>query len=116
MHPDHPAVALYLELLKGCLTDSLRPESFVPLQLPTGGLTQRAKRAALRTLQSLLGQRRLELVRQVRFDLSTRSEGRDWPAQAETMIGRKRLDQLQSCVKEVLRQHIPGDLSECGVW
>jgi O-methyltransferase len=40
----------------------------------------------------------------------------DWPAQAETMIGRKRLSQLQHCVEEVLRENIPGDLIECGVW
>jgi O-methyltransferase len=32
------------------------------------------------------------------------------------MIGRKRLSQLQHCIEEVLHEHIPGDLIECGVW
>jgi O-methyltransferase len=32
------------------------------------------------------------------------------------MIGRKRLDQLQSCIEEVLRENVPGDLIECGAW
>jgi hypothetical protein len=32
------------------------------------------------------------------------------------MIGRKRLSHLQRCIEEVLREHIPGDLIECGVW
>ena len=32
------------------------------------------------------------------------------------MIGLKRLDNLQSCVEQVLRDGIPGDLIETGVW
>src|SRR5215469_5808702 len=45
-----------------------------------------------------------------------RATGRDWPSEAETMIGRVRLDHLQQCVERVLRQNIPGDLLEAGVW
>lgn len=33
-----------------------------------------------------------------------------------SMIGNKRLDQLQMCVETVLDERIPGDLVECGVW
>jgi len=116
MHPDHPAVALYLDLLESCLTDSLRPNSFVELVPDRGGLTRRLKWAALRTVQGLLQPWRLDLVRSVPFDPSARLEGMDWPAQAETMIGRKRLDQLRSCIEEVLLLGIPGDLIECGAW
>ncbi len=32
------------------------------------------------------------------------------------MIGRKRLDHLQACVETVLREEVPGDLIETGVW
>ena len=35
---------------------------------------------------------------------------------AHTMIGRKRLNNLQYQVETVLRDGIPGDLIECGVW
>jgi O-methyltransferase len=45
-----------------------------------------------------------------------RATGRDWPSEAETMIGRVRLDHLQQCVERVLKQEIPGDLLEAGVW
>jgi O-methyltransferase len=45
-----------------------------------------------------------------------REEGRDWPSAAETMIGLKRLDNLQDCVADVLRKRVPGDLIEAGVW
>jgi O-methyltransferase len=116
MCPNHPAVAFYLELLQSCLTDELRPESFVRLHPGKGGLLHTVKRASVLLLQSLLRPLRLELVRRAQYDPSTRREGKDWPAEAETMIGRKRLSQLQRCIEEVLREHIPGDLIECGVW
>jgi hypothetical protein len=45
-----------------------------------------------------------------------RLEGRDWPANAVTMIGMGRLNHLQACVEEVLATDVPGDLIETGVW
>lgn len=50
------------------------------------------------------------------LDPEVRQEGRDWPAEAETMIGLRRLDNLQECVESVLEAGTPGDLIECGVW
>jgi len=50
------------------------------------------------------------------FDPQVRVEGRDWPATAHTMIGLKRLDNLQTCVEDVLSNNVPGDLVETGVW
>jgi hypothetical protein len=45
-----------------------------------------------------------------------REEGRDWPPRAHTMVGRKRLDHLQIAIETVLREGVPGDLIETGVW
>lgn len=42
--------------------------------------------------------------------------GRAWPSLALTMVGAPRLDHLQSCVETLLRDEIPGDLLEAGVW
>jgi hypothetical protein len=42
--------------------------------------------------------------------------GKDWPQEAETMIGLLRLDCIQECVETVLRDKVPGDLLEAGVW
>jgi O-methyltransferase len=50
------------------------------------------------------------------FDPDTRAVGRDWPANAHTMIGLKRLDNLQACVADAVRREVPGDLIEAGVW
>lgn len=45
-----------------------------------------------------------------------RPEGLKWPTHAHTMIGMKRLDNIQFCVEDVLAKHIEGDLIETGVW
>ncbi len=50
------------------------------------------------------------------FDPQARREGADWPRAAHTMIGRKRLDNLDECVRAVLADDVPGDLVETGVW
>ncbi|GGX79937.1 TylF/MycF family methyltransferase [Streptomyces minutiscleroticus] len=50
------------------------------------------------------------------YDSSTRSEGRDLPTAAHTMVGLKRLKNVRWCVERVLRDGIPGDLIETGVW
>jgi len=55
-----------------------------------------------------------ELVRPV--DPVARDQGLDFTSDCETMVGRARLDNLQSCVVEVLRTGVPGDLIETGVW
>jgi hypothetical protein len=50
------------------------------------------------------------------FNLSERLSGRDWPLNAHTMIGYKRLNNLQSCIETVISDNVPGDLIETGVW
>lgn len=47
---------------------------------------------------------------------NVRSEGRDYPRFAQTMIGLQRLDNLQECVEQVVVDEVPGDLIETGVW
>jgi O-methyltransferase len=50
------------------------------------------------------------------FDPALRAHGQDWPRVAHTMVGRKRLDNLQHCVETALAERVPGDLIETGVW
>jgi len=56
------------------------------------------------------------IVAPANVDPQTRAEGRDWPDSAETMIGHKRLDNIQYCVTSVIADKVPGDLVEAGVW
>lgn len=45
-----------------------------------------------------------------------RETGRDVPSQAHSMIGLRRMNNLQSCIEQVLVDRVPGDLIETGVW
>jgi O-methyltransferase len=45
-----------------------------------------------------------------------RELGRDFPVDAETMVGIKRLQDLRWCIEDILASGIPGDLIETGVW
>lgn len=60
--------------------------------------------------------RGIEPFQRVLLDRSVRELGRDWPVEAETMIGLRRLDNIQECVTTVLKEDVPGDLVETGVW
>lgn len=84
------AELLYLDLLKKCLTRTLFEDQTLVPEDPA------------RTPQP--------------FDAARREDGRDWPTDAETMIGLKRLTSLQDCVAAVVQDGVPGDLIETGVW
>lgn len=102
---------LYLESLKQRLTRSFG-ESYQAIDFKK----RTVRRALYRPIKGMLNSVDLELVRKKDFDYRKREEGRDWPLEAETMIGHKRLQNLQDCVTTVLDQRIPGDLIETGVW
>lgn len=50
------------------------------------------------------------------YDSAARSEGRDWPTVAHTMVGLQRLDNVHMCMNQILTDDIPGDFIETGVW
>lgn len=96
----------YIELVKKGLTCSLYEENDGTAYKPLG----RRGHTLLRTLLP----KDVRLIRQVRHD--ERSEGRDWPSLALTMIGAKRLDNLEHCIRTVIKDGVPGDFIETGVW
>jgi O-methyltransferase len=87
-------------------------ENHVPAIPPKGTI----KYVASEPVRRWLAGKKMEIIRHVPFDEPTRREGRDWPAQAESMIGLYRLDNLQRCIVDVLRRGVPGDLIEAGAW
>jgi hypothetical protein len=100
------AAGRYLELMKCVLTrtglqensvNDLRAENWMRhLLLPT---------------QRLLAKRGYRLVHP-----SNKPKIGQVPANAETLIGIERLNNLQRCVESVLADGVPGDLIETGVW
>lgn len=110
------AERLYLDLLKKVLSRTLWDEdTLVPAEIPdTGGLSTRL---GLRWASWVLQRNGLEVVTRIRFDREASERGRYVPKSgAETMIGLRRLDNLQECVETVISDRIPGDLIETGVW
>ncbi|MGI8716405.1 MAG: TylF/MycF family methyltransferase [Lapillicoccus sp.] len=106
---------LYLELMKRTLTGALFEESDVILGLTTQG-TPTLKHRLANGVGALASRAGLELVLKRPYDPRLRETGQDWPARAESMIGLKRMDNIQLCVETVLRESVPGDLVETGVW
>jgi hypothetical protein len=81
-------IDMYLELLKRTLTGMIYEDPAIPVRW--------------RPLNT--------------FNLSERLRGRDWPLNAHTMIGYKRLENIQNCMEMIIADGIPGDVIETGVW
>jgi O-methyltransferase len=103
---------LYLDLLKKSLTRYLFPERYRPVAGERGSV----RGALYEPVRRVLEKRRYELVRRAPTDLVARYEGLDWPGEAETMVGVRRLDHLQLCITSILERGVAGDLVEAGVW
>jgi len=85
----------YLDLLKQSLTDSIHQRTYSAIPQTDG---------------------HVEIVEVDNAAKLHRSDGRDWPAFGETMVGIKRLDNLESLIEIIAHENIPGDLIETGVW
>jgi O-methyltransferase len=85
----------YLELLKLSLCDLTGTSTISVGALPDGVVMSRELRGDARRL---------------------RAAGMDWSLQGLTMVGLRRLDDLQACVEAVVRDGVPGDLIEAGAW
>jgi O-methyltransferase len=70
----------------------------------------------IRGLNRLLGMLGLTLGKMRKTSPEAREGGETWPGYADTMVGMKRLDNLEYCVRTVITENVPGDLIETGVW
>lgn len=106
---------LYLALLKRSLTRALYEDNDDVL-----GFSPWHRAPWKRRLSSIAGRAaarlNLEVARKKPYDEHARQHGLDWPARAETMVGLKRLDNVEHCIRSVLADGVPGDLIETGVW
>jgi O-methyltransferase len=94
--PDVAALrSAYLDLLRLCLCDLAGTTTQSVGAMPDGTVMARELRDDGRRL---------------------RAAGMDWPLQGLTMVGLRRLDDLQRCVESVVRDGVAGDLIEAGAW
>src|SRR6267154_4620259 len=122
---------LYLDLMKRCLTDSIYADD--PLanfilynSQPSASQIRRLWSTLIQRLLSLYGFRLVKgfsvpwvrdysaLSDEQRLEI--RERGTRWPVSAHTMIGLKRLNNLQLCAETVIQDGIQGDFIETGVW
>jgi O-methyltransferase len=104
--------SLYLDLLARVLT-RFNLEQVGPRVTPVAGSYAGH---LLQLMQRELRVTELDLYEPLRFDADAREIGRDWPQSADTMIGLRRLANVRMCTETVLRDGVPGDLIETGVW
>ncbi|NEO98544.1 MAG: macrocin O-methyltransferase [Symploca sp. SIO2E9] len=108
------ASALYLDLMKRCVTDwiYLNSETDGQISLPTiAKVFIFCLRKGMNPFEMLQGFTSKQLVEENRLKGYT-----PFPGRAHTMIGFKRLETVQFCIEDVLVNNIPGDLIEAGVW
>jgi hypothetical protein len=106
---------LYLDLLKKTLSFTLWPEPPIPIDTLNSSRPA-VKKAVIAAIAKTLRLKHLQLVKQRAITTKDREEGRIWPGYADTMIGLRRLDNLQFCVETAIRERIEGDFIETGVW
>ncbi len=103
----------YLELLKMVLTDlhHINYPEYKPID-GSGGWKSRL----MGNLNSTIDTWNLSICKIIEPKLQDRIEGRDRPLHADTMIGLKRIENLEFCITQILGDNIPGDFIETGVW
>jgi hypothetical protein len=72
--------------------------------------------AIKRTFVSVLKRRGLLIVRVKRYQPELREQGLDWPLFGLTMVGLRRLNNIQECTEDVIAKNVPGAFVETGVW
>lgn len=113
----------YIETMKHCLCDSFHMDRLsVGKRRVTPKASISPKQLIRRVATMLLKPQGIGLYHEdvsgdpVAAAKLARENGTDWPECADTMIGLKRLNNLQQCVTDVIKNKIPGDFIETGVW
>ena len=103
----------YIELLKKSLIgfDSIGKEELYALDV----LMPSWKTKLLKPLDTILRSRNFGLFKMKQIDREKRMNGYDWPANATTMVGMGRLNNVEHCVRTVLKDNVEGDFVETGV-
>ena len=111
MNQNNQTVQLYLDLLKKTLSFTLWPEPPAP-----AFQNSPVRKTLLTGFVNIFSGKKMKLVELAEVSGEDRVDGRIWPGYADTMIGMKRLENLQYCIETVLEEKIEGDCIETGVW
>jgi len=106
---------LYLDLMKKTLSFMLWTEPHEPIMM-LNSKRLLIKRILVSFISQILDKVQLQLVYKRNYSNIQRVEGKIRPIYADTMIGLKRLDNLQNCIEKVIQEEIEGDFIETGAW
>ena len=120
MHTTEPTATqlrnLYLDLVKRSLTGALAEDNDSIL----GGIRMQGaksvKKRAANAVARAAGKLDLEIAYKKPYDAAARESGLDWPSRAESMIGLKRMTNIQESIASIMEDDVPGDFIETGVW
>ena len=105
---------MYIDLLKKVLIDypRIQYDEYKTLR----AYTPNWRMNLLIRLDNLFRTRNFAICKRVKPVEEDRIVGKDWPIYADTMIGLKRLDNIDYCLNKIIDDKIPGDVIETGVW
>jgi O-methyltransferase len=107
---------LYLETIKKTLSFSLWPEPPLDLEKFNYSLNP-IKRFAVSIITFFTKNTAFKIVKERQISEQDRNEGKFFPpGYGHTMVGMKRLNNIQYCIEQVIKNNIEGDLIETGVW
>jgi O-methyltransferase len=109
--PEAQIAAAYLDLLKNSLNGSIFDMSRWRHSTPDEVRGKLGKAA-----HKLMTDKGFKVMHPNGFTREDVEEGKTWTDLGFTMVGHKRLDNVQACVEDVLKRKVPGDLVETGIW
>lgn len=105
--------SLYIDLMKKVLTGNHRLDNleYFPLYPAPFFFTK-----PLLALDRILRLKKHAICQIHTYTEEMFINGKGWPTHADTMIGIKRLENIEECIENIIQNKIPGDLMEAGVW
>ena len=105
----------YLDLLKKALMDVIHDRANME---PIKNMASHGwKMRALKFVDNAIRKKEFLVIHNALSDMEERMQGRGaWPQYAQTMVGIKRLNNIQYCVEDVIKNKVDGDFIETGVW
>ncbi|MBJ7289754.1 TylF/MycF/NovP-related O-methyltransferase [Williamsia sp.] len=107
---------LYLEIVKRSLTGALAEDNDSVL----GGVRWKGNPSRIKRLANAVAgfadRFDVEIAIKRPYDAERREAGLDWPSRAESMIGLRRMTNIEECIRAVITDEVEGDLIETGVW
>ena len=105
----------YIDLLKDTLIDRDNANRYqLTPYPPERGFF--AKRWAINYLINMLSKKKLIITGVNEDGLKQREIGLGWPINGFSMVGTKRLNNIQYCIEQVIENKVAGDFIETGVW